>query len=74
MAENRAQELVTTSLERIMEAQDEVYFERRWFFVAASILAWVVFWDMADRHQEHAFSRLLAWSAVLAAIWVANNL
>jgi len=60
--------------EELMEQQEEVRFERPWFYVAASILAWVVFWDMADRHQEHIFSRLLAWSAVLTAIWAANNL
>ena len=52
----------------------EPRFERHWFYVAASITAWVVFWNLADRHQENISSRLLAWGAVLAAFWVANNL
>ena len=52
----------------------ELVFRRPWFFVAATVLAWMAFWDMADRHQESVLSRLLAWTTVLAALWAANNL
>lgn len=58
----------------VEEALRPPRFERSWFWVAASVLAWVAFWDLADRHQAHMLSRIISWAAVLAAIWVANNL
>lgn len=47
-------------------------FKRQAFYVCASILAWVVFWDLADQNQASLLSRLLAWGTVLAAFWLAR--
>lgn len=52
----------------------DLRFERAGFFVMASILAWFVFWDLADRHQEEPFARALAWACVVIALWAAQNL
>jgi len=61
------------TIERFEHVQaQQLQFERPWFYVLASILAWVVFWDLADQNQHHVLSRLLAWSAVFVAIWVAR--
>lgn len=47
-------------------------FKRHAFYVCASILAWVVFWDLADQNQNSILSRLLAWGTVLVAFWLAR--
>jgi len=50
----------------------EFRFKRQAFYVCASILAWVVFWDLADQNQASVLSRFLAWGTVLAAFWLAR--
>lgn len=50
---------------------DHVRFGREWFYVASSIMAWIAFWQMADRHQHEAASQRLAWLTVLIALWAA---
>ena len=52
----------------------EARFGRQWFYVASTITAWVVFWELADRHQENVLSRILAWGTVAVAIWAAANM
>ena len=47
-------------------------FKREAFYVCASILAWMVFWDLADQNQNSILSRLLAWGTVLVAFWLAR--
>lgn len=53
---------------------DGIRFERQWFFVAASILAWWRFWNLADAHQHDRRSQIMAWTAVGLAIWAATYL
>ena len=76
-------ERIRIALERQLDHIDSVQqqqfpegfrFKRPWFYICASVLAWVVFWDLADRHQANAISRLLAWGAVYAAFWVGRNM
>ena len=52
----------------------EARFGRQWFYVASTVTAWVVFWELADRHQENVLSRILAWGTVAVAIWAAANM
>ena len=52
---------------------EDLRFQRHWYFVAASILAWVAFWQLADRNAQHAYAQVLAWTAVFVAIWIASE-
>lgn len=71
---------VEARLQQKLEAIDEQQraglleyrFKRQAFYVCASILAWVVFWDLADQNQASVLSRFLAWGTVLAAFWLAR--
>lgn len=64
-----AQEYFEAVAENV-QGQD-LRFEREWFFIASSILAWVAFWDLADRQHENPHVHMLAWMCVFVAIWVA---
>ncbi len=57
---------------RGVEAQ-ALRFPRKGFYVAASILAWVVLWAVVERHQHLPHTQTLAWSCVIAAVWVAST-
>lgn len=51
----------------------QLRFERQTFYIVASILAWVVFWQLADAHAQSPHAQLIAWFIVLVAVWVAEN-
>ena len=51
-------------------AQEELRFRRPWFYLVASVLCWGVFWKLADEHQRNPYAVRLAWTAVVAAVWV----
>lgn len=57
-------------VDSLAEARD-VRFEREWFYVAAAVLGWVAFWDMADRHQGNFRAHALAWLAIGIAVMTA---
>ena len=62
-------------LERIAEevqAQD-VVFQREWFYLVASVLAWGLFWEIADRQHDNPHAQLLAWMTVFVAVWFAEH-
>ena len=61
--------------ERTLEdiTADDVRFRRDWFYFWASVLAWVLFWEHADRHQASPHAQLLSWTIVLVAMWVAST-
>jgi len=60
-------------LERAMEGATaaDVRFPRPSFYFAASVLAWVVFWELAERNQQNPHSQAMAWLFVFVAAWVA---
>ena len=47
----------------------ELGFPRHWFYVFTSILAWGLFWEMADRHQDNPHVQFLTWLAVSIALY-----
>lgn len=47
-------------------------FQRQWYWVALSILAWGIFWRFADEHAENVQARSLAWFTVLVAVLLAS--
>ena len=61
----------TFTLEDV-QAQD-LRFRRDWFFLMASILAWRLFWDFADRNADHQYTQFITWVAVFVAVWLTNN-
>jgi len=73
-----AERMMTTRHENDDNGQDwgalGARMERKWFYVTASVLSWIVFWDLADRHQDNALSRAVSWAAVAVAIWVAIHM
>jgi len=50
---------------------ENLRFPRQSFFIAASVLAWVVFWELAERHQRSPYTQTMAWLFVFVAIWLA---
>ena len=55
-----------------IQAQD-LMFERTTFYVVASVLAWTVFWQLADRNQGNRNTQTLAWVVLCLALWLADN-
>ena len=51
----------------------ELRFRREWFYFMASVLAWGLFWEIAERRQENPHAQVLAWMAVFVAVWIAEN-
>ncbi len=63
-------------LERILEEvhEDALRYERDWFYTAASVLCWTIFWNFADQHQDNPHAQFLVWTIILAAAWFTDNL
>ena len=60
---------------RIRDLKDkDIRFQRHGFNAGASVLAWVAFWDMANRHQDDWRFQMLSWACVITAIWASVNL
>lgn len=59
-------------LDRIVEEAEArgIGFSRQWFYVATSILAWGLFWEMADRQQENPHVQFLTWLAVSLTLYI----
>jgi hypothetical protein len=53
---------------------EDLRFARDSFWVVASILGWVVFWDLAKRHNENHHAQVLVWTIVFVAGWATDNL
>lgn len=51
----------------------EIRFQREWFYFAASVLAWGLFWEIADRQHDNPHAQFLAWVTVFIAVWIADN-
>ena len=68
--------LIDVLLEKAKEgvALEEVVFPREWWMVMLSLLAWGLFWAMAERHQDNAHAQFLTWLAVLMAWWAVDVL
>ena len=64
-------DLLETVMERV-EAQD-LRFARASFYVITSVLAWRVFWELADRNQGNNNAQTLSWVVVCVALWLAEN-
>ena len=52
---------------------EDVQFRREWFYVTAAVLAWRVFWELADRNQDNVHTQHMAWIIVFVAVWLANT-
>lgn len=50
---------------------EDLRFERPAFYIAASIVAWIAFWELADRNQQNPYSHVMAWLFVFVAVWLA---
>lgn len=63
-------------LERVKEAiqPGETRFLREGWMVMLSLLAWGVFWEMAERHEGNAHAQFLTWLAVLLVWWAVDVL
>lgn len=48
-------------------------FPRSFVYIALSILAWQVFWGLADRNQHNRNSQTMAWLFVFLAVWLAYS-
>ncbi len=74
MVEEVAQALAMDVYDRMVEgvqAQD-LTFARTGFYLIVTILAWRVFWELADQHQDSPYTQILTWLAVCVAFWVAS--
>ena len=49
---------------------DDIRFGRDFFYLTASVLAWGLFWQLADRHQDNQYVQYLAWGTVFVAAWL----
>lgn len=60
-------------LERALEnvQAEDLQFPRPFVYIAASLLAWVAFWELADRNQHNPHSQTMAWLFVFVAVYVA---
>lgn len=58
-------------LDRIVEEAEArgVSFPRHWFYVVTSILAWGLFWELADRQQDNPHVQFLTWLVVSIALY-----
>lgn len=65
-------EVLESAKERVQP--EHVQFRREWWLVMLSLLAWGVFWEMAERHQDNAHAQFLTWLAVLTVWWVVDVL
>ena len=72
MAEERQ---ILDLLERAAEHihPQDVRFARAGFHVAASMLAWRVFWELADRNNDNRYAQTLAWTVVCVALWIVSR-
>lgn len=52
---------------------EHVVFPREWWLVMLSLLAWGLFWEMAERHQGNAHAQFMTWLAVLM-VWLAVDM
>ena len=64
-------ELLDRAAENV-QAQD-VQFRREWFYLVASVLAWGLFWEIADRQHENPHAQFLAWVTVFVAVWATDH-
>lgn len=75
MAEDNARTMLDDLMERAEEVQaEDLRFGRHWFYLMASVLAWGLFWEMADRNHDNPHAQYLAWMAVFVAFWLADRL
>ena len=66
MAETR---LSLDLLDKMVEEAD-VRFPRHWFYVITSILAWGLFWEIADRQPDNPHVQFLTWLVVSLALYI----
>jgi len=64
-------DLLEKALERI--SAEDVQFPRHFFYIAASVLAWVAFWELADGNQQNPHTQTMAWLFVFLAVWLAYS-
>jgi hypothetical protein len=65
---------VQSVIERLLDrAQPEdLQFERGYFYLWASIMAWGVFWELAERHHDEPHAQFMVWTFVFVAAWVTD--
>ena len=64
-------DLLDRAAERL-EAAD-LMFPRAGFYVIASVLAWRLFWELADHNQGNNNAQTLSWVVLCVALWLAEN-
>lgn len=60
-------EILERAKERVQA--EHVVFRREWWIVMLSLLAWGVFWEIAERHEDNAHAQFMTWVAVLL-VWM----
>lgn len=53
---------------------EDLQYTRDFFWLAASILAWGLFWEFADREHDNPHAQFLVWTIVFVAAWFTDNL
>jgi len=64
-------DLVDKAMEQVRS--EDLRFTRPFFYVAASVLAWYVFWEMADRRNDR-HTQTMAWTFVFVAMCASHYL
>lgn len=57
--------------ERLQAA--DLRFPRPGFYVIASVLAWRLFWELADHNYGNNNAQTLSWVVLCVAIWLTEN-
>ena len=65
-------ELFERAKERVQP--ENLRFPREWWMVMLCLLAWGVFWELAERHEDNAHAQFMIWLIVLTVWWVVDAL
>lgn len=74
MADTPDRTTAVDAFERAAESVQarDVRFRREWFYVVASVVAWRVFWELADQNHQNLHAQHLAWIILCLAVWIAS--
>lgn len=53
--------------------REDIRYDRDWFWVITSVLAWYAFWHIADAHGESPYAHCIAWAAIGLSFYFARN-
>lgn len=68
--EGLAQDTIESLLEHAQP--EDLRFERSCFYLWASIMAWGVFWELAERHHDQPHAQFMVWTLVFVAAWITD--